>query len=60
MAETGVKKESSAPKTSAAEFRLAGKGWIEDNNRSLSFFDSRGQDLPHKAYDFRCTQTPLP
>ena len=60
MAETRVKKESTAPKALAAKLWPAGQGWITDNNRALSVFHGRGQDLSYKTHDFRRTQTPLP
>ena len=51
MAETGVKKERTAPKTPPAELWIARQGWIKDNYCPLSVFDSGGQDLSHQTHD---------
>ena len=51
LAEEGVKKESTAPKTPEAKFGLTGQGWFKDNNRPLSVLNSRGQNLSYETHD---------
>ena len=60
MAQTTVKEESATPTPLAAEFRLTGKGWVEDDYCTIPVFDGRSQDTSHQTYDLRCAQTAFP